>query len=113
LRWLSTESATAKASNGETRSRSFSWLKPAVLALVATGVVVAAFWFSSSPAPPVPVHFAIALRDGQRLSINGTEAPIAISRDGKHLVYVGDDDGARRLYLRSFDSFEVRALNGT
>jgi serine/threonine-protein kinase len=111
LRWLATDSATTKAPDGEARSRNASWLKPTVVALAAIAVVVATFLFSSSSAPPVPVHFDIALRDGQRLSMNGMETPVAISRDGKQLVYVGGD--TRRLYLRSFDSFDVRALNGT
>lgn len=43
----------------------------------------------------------------------GLSAHIAISRDGRHIVYAAQRDGQTSLYLRALDELEARVLPGT
>jgi len=56
--------------------------------------------FVIRPSPPVVLA-----------SINSKE--VAISPDGRHLVYMGVGEGGRQLYLRSLDDFVDRPIPGT
>lgn len=76
-------------------------------------LVAAASWLLSSSNDPVPAAVT-------RFSITGTKIPvdafqgIALSPDGRRLVYRAiDDDGRERLNMRSFNSLETRSLTGT
>ncbi len=65
-----------------------------------------------SRAPPSVSRFTIALPAGQRL--DGLDQPaVALSPDGRNLVYVASTGGIRRLYLRPIDSLEARPISGT
>jgi Tol biopolymer transport system component/predicted Ser/Thr protein kinase len=60
-----------------------------------------------------PARVAIALLPGQQLAV-GPTAPLALSADGRRLVYVAVQDGGRtQLYLRPLDRFEATAIIGT
>ena len=56
--------------------------------------------FVITPSPPVVL-----------VSANSKE--VAISPDGRQLVYMGDAEEGRQLYLRSLDEFEDRPIPGT
>jgi len=98
----------------EASPRGRSWAIPALVAF-ALGAVAA--WVLR-PDPhvrePVSSHFDIGLPGKMDFSdLPSANLPIAISGDGRSLVFLATVDGTRRLYLRHLDSFEARALNGT
>jgi Tol biopolymer transport system component len=94
------------------------WAVPglAVLALLLGGVMA---WLAVSdagrPAPAI-TRFTITLpRDSVgRLHLPDWTVPLAISSDGRRLVFsAADERGDTRLFLRELDSFESRPLHGT
>jgi serine/threonine-protein kinase len=90
-------------------------------ALVALGAALlvataAALWGWFRPAPAAPVtQFSMALRAGQALQPPQPTggARVALSRDGRVLVYSGPGDGGSRLWLRRLDQLEAAPLAGT
>jgi Tol biopolymer transport system component len=83
-----------------------------VVALAAAGGAVIARSFSAAHALKATVDRAlIPLARDQLLSIKGL--PLDISRDGKYLVYVGDDSGKSQLFLRPLADTIARAVPGT
>ena len=84
---------------------------PAV-AVVAIGL---ALWGWMRPQPRQPVtRMQISLPEDQRVGASGRGShPLAISRDGTQLVYVGLRAGVRGLFLRELDDLNPRLLDGT
>jgi len=84
--------------------------------LLAGSIVAAiAVWnLKPTPAPaPKPVtRTVITLPADQRLAV-GENPEVAISPDGKLLVYAALQGGVQQLYLRAMDSLEARAIPGT
>jgi Tol biopolymer transport system component len=71
-------------------------------------------WFPTSPTrPPETVRLSVTLPADQALNTDGGAAPLAISPDGRRVVYAAVHDGQTQLYVRAFDAFESRALAGT
>jgi eukaryotic-like serine/threonine-protein kinase len=73
--------------------------------LVALGVL----FFKMSGNPPAtsslgPTRFSIMLPAGQDLAVDTTQATM-LSPDGRHLAYVGAENGVPRLYVRRLDNF--------
>jgi Tol biopolymer transport system component len=60
-----------------------------------------------------PVHLEMTLPESSALAAGNFVSSLAISPDGKRLVYVGVDEGIRRLYVRDLQSLEVTALPGS
>jgi Tol biopolymer transport system component/tRNA A-37 threonylcarbamoyl transferase component Bud32 len=90
-------------------------LRPALAAalLLAT---VAALWGWLRPAPaPLLSQFSLALKPNQDLqpplTVGGQR--IALSRDGRLLVYSGPGDGGTRLWLRRMDQLGATPIGGT
>ncbi|MEE8477427.1 MAG: protein kinase [Gemmatimonadales bacterium] len=81
---------------------------------LAAAVVVGVWgWLRPREAPGV-ARLQITLPEGQRLAIAGGGAfPLDLSRDGTRLVYVAEQDGVRRLMVRSLNDFTARELTGT
>ncbi|HUF25167.1 MAG TPA: protein kinase [Vicinamibacterales bacterium] len=78
----------------------------AALGLIVAAAAGVAVW---RPSPGLPIRMSIALPDGHVV----TAGPI-ISRDGRRVVFAsGSGAGEPRLYLRTLDAFELRALPGT
>jgi len=80
------------------------------------GAVTAAIatWLLTRPsplAPPVPARFEIVPAAAHALSIIGADRNIAISPDGRHIVYRGGPQD--QLVVRSIDRVDVRPLEGT
>ncbi|MFL5608392.1 MAG: protein kinase domain-containing protein [Gemmatimonadaceae bacterium] len=83
-----------------------------VVAVAAFGGAVVARAFSPTRASGATVVRAeIPLARDQLLFIQAY--PLTISRDGKYLVYVGDDSGKSQLFLRPLADTITRAIAGT
>ena len=97
------------ATSQKTGSR-FAWaMAGAVAAALLTGGVM----WSQRPAPPPPVveHVSVTLPPDVSVPFFGDA--IALSPNGRHLVYAGESDGVRRLYHRAMDQREAVPLPGT
>jgi len=85
--------------------------------LVVLGTVIAslAFWLLIQPSSPeqTPNKFVIRPSPPARLA-NVAGLDVAISPDGRHLVYLATGEaGLNQLYLRSLDDFVDRSIPGT
>jgi Tol biopolymer transport system component len=99
---------------GSVRSRRRAWIASAVLGVVAVGVLAAWFIAARDRAVRPPVtRFVIPLRPEQRLE-SGPSAPIAISPDGRRVVYTAiQASGRTQLFLRPLGQFDASPLQGT
>ena len=77
-------------------------------------------WMSRPSSDPtgVPMHLAVTLPPDQVIAETDAgwftgENPIALSPDSSGLVYAARHAGTTRLYLRSWDEAEARAIPGT
>jgi eukaryotic-like serine/threonine-protein kinase len=95
--------------------RSAVWLVAAgALLIVIAAMSGAALARTFAPVPTSSANVAravIPLARDQLLFIQGY--PLDISRDGKFLVYVGDDSGKSQLFLRPLADTVARAIPGT
>src|SRR5262245_58622179 len=71
-------------------------------------------WFRPSPVPPL-TQFSLGLHINQTiyapLATGGSR--IALSHDGRALVYSGPAEGGNRLWLRRFDQLDATPIAGT
>jgi serine/threonine protein kinase len=67
---------------------------------------------STSLAPESVSRLSIQLPPGQRVP-SGARAPLAISPDGRRVVYLARQSDGTQLYLRELDNFDARPLPGT
>jgi serine/threonine-protein kinase len=108
----------APATTRQTAPRRPLWQLAAVFsvaALVIGGTVVAAgTWLAVRPSAPQPVHFAILPTATQPLTLQGFQRDIAITPDGRNIVYrVGPAGTAgSQLVVRSLDQLDARLLPG-
>ena len=101
------------------RARRARLLVPWLVAAAACALATWALW--NRPAAMgggrVEGHFAITLPAGAplvALEIPGVNSgPLAVSPDGRHVVYVAASDGDTRLYARAMADLTPRALPGT
>ena len=88
--------------------RAIPWSIAAVVVVVAIGIVL---WSLSQLSSPLPTKFEIS---PQTVSINGSNNnDIAISPDGRTIVYSVIDQGLVQLYQRSLDGFVDSPIPGT
>jgi serine/threonine-protein kinase len=86
--------------------------------LAAVGVAVAAtgaaLWAWTRPAPtPLLSRFSLFFRPGEGLQPTPQAGNIAISPDGRRLVYVGPGEGSSRFWLRELDKLRPTPIPGT
>jgi len=84
-------------------------LVPALVASVATAIVIGSAAWALRPSPPVPVvtQFEFGLPDG--LAFTGTSRQaVALSPDGTKIAYLAGG----RMYTRSFGELEARVVPG-
>jgi Tol biopolymer transport system component len=119
LKWIAEATAPAIAPSATPAARTRQlrrWVLVSGLAcLVVAGFAGLAVWNLKPPPVPPVSRSVFSLPPGQRLPAFaelGLPA-VAVSPDGKHLIYVGIVGGAPQLYLRSLDSFEVMPMLGT
>jgi eukaryotic-like serine/threonine-protein kinase len=84
-----------------------------VVATIATTIV--ALWLSRSAEPAAqPVHTTVLLPPGVAVTRGpGRLMSLALSPDGRTLIVAGADGNTERLYIRTLDRPEARALAGT
>jgi len=88
------------------------WLVAAVIGVVAL-IVFLWGWHRGDVPPGVPAQLSVELPPGVTLPL-GTEHPVlALSPDGTHLVWVGDDRGRQQLYLRDLTASSATPIPGT
>ena len=93
------------------------WKRAMTLGLVALGglLVGVALWslIPSSPPPQQSLNrFVVTPPPSAPLARSGAN-DLAISFDGKRIVYIADRDGTRQLYVRSLDEFLATPIPGT
>ena len=95
-----------------------SWVLNAALALVALASLAFAVMSSLRPVPrPETIRFFVSPPEGWALPLQmtgnvGTGA-LAVSTDGLHVAFVGQKGSESRIWVRSLDTLEARALTGT
>ena len=65
-----------------------------------------------SPAA-APIRTSVTLPTAVNLDTGATTRSLAVSTDGRRLAYVGAAAGRKRLYIRSLDEFDAKAIDGT
>jgi eukaryotic-like serine/threonine-protein kinase len=104
--------AAAAPAAAKLSSRSgLAWAAAAVLALAAA----AGWWRALSVPKPVSgvrTAFAVSIPAADTLTYDDTPN-LALSRDGRRLVYEAERSGTSHLFLRTFSEIEPRMLEGT
>ncbi|HTJ37867.1 MAG TPA: protein kinase [Dactylosporangium sp.] len=112
----------AAATGPRTAAHGPRWRDPLTAGLAAAAIIAAgaAAWAFSRATPAAPVGwYALALDSSSTLAYRGTGEPprLALTPDGRTLVYVGNVNGAyaetNRLFVRPLGSLETRVLSGT
>lgn len=89
---------------------------PAALGLVAAAIAVTAglfaLWPTGAPTDASVSRFTVVLPEGDEVA-DTKMAPLAMSRDGRTLVYTGFRNGRLQLFVRDFADATPRALAGT
>jgi len=84
--------------------------------LVVLGAIVAGLgvWLLIQPSSPEqPLNRFVITPSPPAVLASGNSKEVAISPDGRQLVYMGIGEGGRQLYLRSLDNFVDRPIPGT
>jgi eukaryotic-like serine/threonine-protein kinase len=110
--------AGAAASAGARRTARIRMMAGFAAALVAgmvAGGVGVSLRSRSAPAPSAvrSVRVEMVLPPDAPLAAGSFINPLALSPDGRLLVYVGVQKGIRRLYLRDLNKFDVAPISGT
>ncbi|MCZ6856847.1 MAG: protein kinase, partial [Gemmatimonadetes bacterium] len=116
---LGLPSAPLEPPAAPTRASLWGRYLPWAIAAVAVVVTAVAVWRSlgaSAGEGPEPVvsRFSIDLPPEEAFEPSDNPAPVmAISPDGRRMVYVAVNDGERQLYLRNLDTLQVAPIPGT
>ena len=113
----SSATRTASAFAGDERTPWYSRLaQPIVVAALAVAVATGATtrWLLEPRVPALQLmRLSLALPRGDRVLDNQAATPIAISRDGQLIAYVGTSGNGSQLFLRRISELQPRAINGT
>jgi len=90
------------------------WKRVIPWSITAGAVLVAglAIWSLTAPTLPTLRRLVVSPPESAPLS-DSILNDLAISPDGKHLVYLANTEGTTQLYVRSLDNFEARPIPGT
>ncbi len=83
-----------------------AWAACALATLAAIGFAVA--WVRRAPEPAPVVRFPLATPAAVQ-----NPSPPVVSPDGRNIVFAGDAEGRRMIWIRPLDSLEARAVPGT
>jgi eukaryotic-like serine/threonine-protein kinase len=115
--YASTATLEAPATAPRRAGRGRRWHGVTVALIGATAAAtIAALWGWLRPAPSQPLsQFSLALRPAEALQPvpSSGGARVAISPDGRQLVYSGPGEGGTRLWLRRIDQLTATPISGT
>ena len=101
----------SRRSRARSPLRSIAWF--AAGTATALALLVSGWPFPrEAVAPPAPIRTIVALPSDTTLAL-GRGSAVALSPDGRTLVFTGRSNGKTQLYLRSLDRFESQPLPGT
>ena len=108
---------SADRSAPPSRGSRLAGLLPIMLALVAGAVVASTVWWvrlrTSSEIPALThLNLTSVPRTAPAIDLNANHR-LAISPDGRNIVYVADGGGKRQLYLRPLADAHARPIDGT
>ena len=83
-----------------------------VAAFLLGALIVSGLWNINRPPPALVTRMVIPLPEGQRL-VERRTSPVAVSPDGRTIVYAAEAGGALNLYRRPLDVDEATAIPGT
>ena len=108
------DEAPAAAAPVRTKNRTPMWIGSIAVAIILAAMIVRGM-FASDPPPPPVTKTTILNADGARLSLRGIHpGPVAISKDGKRIVYAARTAGAQPvLYVRDLDNMITKEIRGT
>ena len=110
LSWIETEAVPVTKALVAAPARAAPWL---VVGVALLGLIAALLWNFQRDEPLAPTRVTINLPAGQRL-VYRSNVPIALSPDGRRLVYAAEsDDGDRQLHVRELSSFVATPIPGT
>ena len=114
LRWIAQGGADAAEPLTHTKrsGRTALWMTGAVLGAAAATALGSWLFWRSDPRPTDPLRATLDLGAGASL-FPLTTSNIALSPDGRRLVYAGFSDEVTGLFMRSLDEFESRQIAGT
>ena len=111
---------TASATALWHRQVRLAWIVPGSMLLAAAWLVVVPFFADSSPSRAedrrfagFPARFQVTLPAGVHLPVDTAIPVLTMSPDGSRLVFVGEQDGVRRLYMKVWADLESRLIPGT
>ncbi|MDX1390513.1 MAG: hypothetical protein R3344_15095, partial [Acidobacteriota bacterium] len=108
---LYTEPSTAPASSSTAAS---GWLRVLPWAVAFAAAVSAIVSYTRTPPTrPRPAQVQIELPPGVVLPVDIEHPVLALSPDGNRLIFVGEREGVRRLYLRELAAREAQVIAGT
>ena len=112
LRALEDSDAVSSADGASVTRRRFAWGGTAVMtaALLVAGIIVA---WRSRRVDPDTVRFVVSVPSNQRPEESQFGPPIALSPDGRDLVYVGRAATGAQLYIRRLDQRTTQPIEGT
>jgi serine/threonine-protein kinase len=109
--------ADSSVARGSPSTRPFlQWSRalPWVLTLATIGIAALVVGSRSAPgARSQPAHLQIVLPAGLHLAVETEHPALALSPDGRRLVFVAAERGIRRLYVRELADSNTRAIPGT
>jgi Tol biopolymer transport system component len=115
LKWIAESGSHTAVPAAATASRAHSLRRAALTSLavlIAAAIAGLAVWnLKPSPAAPV-VRSVFSLPPGDQLT-GLVQRAVALSPDGKQMVYTASRGSVQQLYQRSMDSFEARPIPGT
>ena len=105
--------ATAAAAGAGAHGRTGAMVYALAAALVLATAAALWGWFRPRPVPPL-TQFSLGLRTNQTLQapLATGGARIALSHDGRSLVYSGPAEGGNRLWVRRFDQLDASPIAG-
>ncbi len=112
---FTTASAAAKGARGAPSPRTLLRLVLPVAAVVALVTFGLTRWLGGARASVAggrSARVSIQLPEGYELGA-GNLNPVAISRDGARIAYVGQRDGKNRIFIRALDQAVAEPLDGT